>query len=317
MKTAKDSLGWMPPWHQFWFASSHAALPARIRGGICLIAIAYFASCFSDLAFWYIDGPLSGNRFASFLKLGELDDAARWIVSPLFLTDSLLVYQLYLLVGIVMAVVVAAGKGGRVCAVMLWLLFVGWANRSTFLAGVSESLISLGLFAGTIAVPQAAWARSSPASANSEDLRSENLAPGKPTSWTNTLALRLWATQISVVIIATVATMLAGRVWINGLGAYALVAPAMDRAIDWTVFGSPMLNTWVHESLTHYLVWALPVGLVLAWTLGDGRLGRRLLWAWCLIVAILGSHFLYAASFALMVAAIRPITPRWYTDVND
>lgn len=174
---------------------------------------------------------------------------------------------------------------------VLWLLLVGWANRAMVLAGLTESLLSLGLFAAAIAPPGSLWA-----------IRSK---PQRSTlHWTAGFSQRLLATQVSVVLVATVATMLSGRVWFNGLGAYALAAPSPDRTIDWT--NTILLRPMVHESLTHLMVASLPIGLLMCWIERTNRLGKSILLSWCLIVALLGSLWLYAATMAIMVMAIDP-----------
>ena len=285
-------------WDAFWFAPAPLRPIAAIRGILCLITAVYFVSCWSDAPFWYTDGgPLSPHRVSTFLQTAGVEDAAQWIISPLFLTDTLAVYRGYLVIGIIVAVCVASGRGGRIACWALWLLLVGWANRAMILSGLAETLLSLGLFTAAIGPPCSAW-QARRLKAVSDDRR----------DWTAGFAQRLMAAEITLIGGATFVTMLAGRVWWSGIGAYALAAPAQDRAIDWTE--SYLVNTLVHESLTHGMMIALPLGLVLAWLPKTNRIGQALLIAWCIAVALLGSHWLYASVFATMVAAIRPAPPR-------
>ena len=282
-------------WDQFWFIPIPADTIAFVRGVICLITFCYLVSCWSDLEFWYgDDGPFTPDRIATFLETGGVEESAAWILSPLFLTDSVTVYRVTLLLGMALAWIVALGGGGRVACVMLWLVLVSWANRAMILSGLTETLLSLGLFAAAIAPPRVAWIPTSRRDAAPE------------TDWTARFAERLMAVQITLVGAATMITMLAGRVWFNGIGAYALAAPVQDRSIDWTVEGSLFVNGFVHESLTHALVLALPIGLAMAWIPASSRVGKAVLVLWCAAVALLGSHWLYASIFAAMVLAIRP-----------
>ncbi|MFK8110906.1 MAG: hypothetical protein AB8B91_01815 [Rubripirellula sp.] len=272
-------------WNSFWFSETDCQRISFVRMLLCVIAIGYFVSSWSDLEFWYTaDGPLAASRVARFVNTADVEDAASWIVSPLFLTSSPLIYRIYLIAGVLVACCVAIGRGGRIASWALWLLFVGWANRAMFASGLTESLLSLGLFASAIAP-------SKPRSSN-------------PTDWTANFSERLVAVQVTVIGLATLVTMLGGRVWFNGLGSFALAAPVEDRTIDWT--NSILINTIVHETLTHFLLLAIPVGLVLSWTERGNRVGQVILVSWCLFVALLGSHWLYAATFATMVLAIRP-----------
>ena len=190
---------------------------------------------------------------------------------------------------------VAAGRGGRIACWSLWLLLVGWANRAMIISGLAETLLSLGLFASAIAPPQSSW--------GFLFARGDR---GDQIDWTAGFSERLIAVQITVIGCATFVTMLAGRVWFNGIGAYALAAPVEDRTIDWTDPDSLFVNGSIHESITHLLVIALPIGFVLAWLPKTNRIGQAVLIGWCAVVALLGSHWLYAAAFAAMVLAIRP-----------
>jgi hypothetical protein len=276
-------------WDRFWFSPTSVQQIGLLRGVLCVITAIYFVSCWGDAAFWYADqGPLSSERVATFLQTSGLDDAARWIVSPLFLSNSPIVYRIYLAVGIAMTVVVASGRGGRWPGWVLWLLLVGWANREMLLSSLTESALSLGLFASAIAPPAPLMPRR-----NRDDQR----------HWMAGFAARLMAVQATVIAGATWVTMLGGRVWFNGLGAYALAAPAQDRTIDWTQFAW-FRNPIVYESLTHLLVLVLPIGLTLAWRPSSSRIGKAMLLAWCLVIATLSSHWLYTATLATMLMAV-------------
>jgi hypothetical protein len=284
--------GWNS-WDRFWFSPASVARSGQIRGLLCLITIAYFASCWSDAAFWYAgEGPFSPARVATFLRTSGLEDAAAWIVSPLFLAKSAWLYQLYLIVGMAVALLVALGRGGSLAPWVLWLMLIGWANRAMILSGLTETLLSLGLFASAIAPPAGLWQAASRSGAVSQH-------------WRSGFSQRLLGMQVTVVLVATLVTMLGGRVWFNGLGAYALAAPAPDRTIDWT--GTMLSSANVHESLTHLMVLALPVGLWLAWMERPHRIGRIILLLWCSAVALLGSHWLYGLALAAMILAIQPV----------
>ncbi len=205
-------------WDRFWFADGSVQAAARLRALLCVITAAYFISALLDVSTWLVaTAPFSTDRTGTFLQAAGLQSDARWMISPLFLLDSLLgshavVYYAYLLIGVALCVLVSLGRGGKAMPWLLWLVFVGWANRLVILAGISETLLSLGLFAAAIA-PPASWRG---------DERSD---------WKAGFSLRLSAAQITLFAACTTATMLAGNVWWNGLGAYALVAPVEDRTL--------------------------------------------------------------------------------------
>lgn len=296
-------------WDRFWFSAGCVDQSARIRLLLCVTAATYFLGSFSDVNFWYHNGgPLGGDRVAVFLEVGSLEGAAKWILSPLFLTNSLAVTYGYLVVGIGLAIFVGVGRSPRSeqpsrwsfgWAFAFWLVFVGWANRTMFVGGLAETLLSLALFASALS----GLAR--PALLERRDPSESGLC--RRQHWTAGFSQRLMAVQITIVGVATFVTMLAGRVWHNGIGAYALAAPAEDRTIDWT--NTMLVNPLIHETLSHAILVAIPIGLVLAWKPSTNQMGKCVLITWCIAIAVLGSHWLYAATFAIMVLAIFPTHP--------
>ena len=287
-----DQLSVQAAWDRFWFSPGSVQAAARVRAALCLLTAVYFVGSWSDSTQWLVgDAPFSASRASTFLQTADLENDARWMLSPLFLADRLLgshavVYRAYLLVAIGLCGIVAFGRGGKIATWALWLAFVGWANRLVLLAGLTETLLSLGLFAAAIAPAASAF--------DSDKL-----------DWKAGFSLRLTAVQITLFAACTVATMLAGTIWWNGLGSYALLAPVEDRTFAFgevdTFFASPL----VYDSLTHLLVIALPIGMLLAWLRPRSWIGPAIVFAWCAIVAILGSHWLYGLTFACMTLAIR------------
>ncbi len=298
---SEGKLGAIHCWDRFWFQPAPIRPIARVRGVLCLLAAAYFVSAAADAEFWYAkDRTFSPDNTARFWQIAGLEAEASWSVSPLFLTDRVWIYHAYLVVGIVVALTVLSGRGGRAAAWFLWLLFVGWANRAMILSGLAETMISLGLFAAAIAPPAPLWCKDQ-----------------EQRHWTAQLATRLIAVQVTLIGALTFVTMLGDRIWFSGVGAYALAAPAEDRTINWMAADSWLQSPMIHESLTHLLVIALPLGLVLAWRTSPNRtsardlsktnhVGQAIVLAWCLVVALLGSMWLYMAAFAAMTLAIRP-----------
>jgi len=150
--------------------------------------------------------------------------------------------------------------------------------------------LSLGLFAAAIAPAAPAWFHPPPGV--------------HPVCWTAGFARKLIAVQVTLLAVATTATMLAGAVWWNGLGAFALAAPAVDRTLD--LSRGSLAQPLVHDLTTHLIVLLLPLAILLAWRRPAIFPGRLLIVAWCLTIALLGSLWLYAAAFAVMAMAIQP-----------
>ncbi|MEM6473147.1 MAG: hypothetical protein AAF802_26535 [Planctomycetota bacterium] len=274
--------------------------PARI--GLAVVAFLYFASAVGDVPLWFQSGaPASSGQLGDFFREAGLDDDARWMWSPLFLWDSLFagtslaesafVYRVYLLVGCLWSLLVLAFsipsiatkfpnriRGNWVC-ILLWIWFVGWANRIVLLAGIVEPVLSLSLAAMAIA-----------------PLGNDRI------TWRSHFARRLASIQGTMVMVATTATMLAGNVWWNGTGAYALVAPIENRLFD--VRDTFFENPFVFESVNAFLLLALPLGVVLAWSRRRNRLGVAFICSWALLVALLSMEFLYAMTIAVIATTL-------------
>lgn len=294
-------------WDRFWFSGTSVASIGTIRGCLVAITVLYFLSAWPDAKFWYGEGgPLSASNVTEFLTTGGLEEAGNWIISPLFLTEAGWVYQLYLVFAIMTAVLVFCGRGGRAASFLLWLLFVGWANRAMLISGLPETLLSLGLFSIAIAPAGKAWA----AMTEKPESGTESQSCVKRQHWTAGFSERLLATQITIIGFATWMAMLGGRVWFNGLGAYALAAPVRDRMFDWTGNDSLLVQPMFYESLTHLMVFALPLGFLLSWLPKQSFVGKAILVGWCVVVGLLGSHWLYAMTFAGMTLSIRPLSGR-------
>lgn len=291
-------------WTEFWFTPSPASQLRFIRRGLCVVVAIYFAAALSDVETWYVRGaPASSSNLATFFRTAELTSDARWMISPLFIWDSVwagtslsesgLVYRVYLMLGIAVAMVVAfadrlsqqnlPGWISRLLAsslptVLIWAWLVGWANRVVLQAGIAEPVLSVSLAALAI----------SPI--------------GNFNTWRATLACRLLAIQATLIAIMTTATMLASPTWWNGTGAYALVAPTEDRlfSVQQTVFETP----FVYEMVTLLIVCALPIGIVLAWRDHTRPLGIGLILGWCFLVGLLSANILYAATLGIIATSI-------------
>src|SRR6056297_1258387 len=204
-----------PPsaWDRFWFSPGSLRRVGQIRSGLAILTLLYFASYWSDIGFWFADGGVADREiFARLISETDSASTARWRLSPLFWTGSSQVMRGYLVVGMLLAAVVAAGRGGRIAAALLWIVFVGLANRASFLAGLAELPLAFGLAYCAFAPPP----------------RSRRRA----TDWTAGLALRLLQTHTTLWLVTVLLTQLAGSAWWNGDAALALAAPSEARLFD-------------------------------------------------------------------------------------
>ena len=97
--------------------------------------------------------------------------------------------------------------------------------------------------------------------------------------------------------------MLAGRVWWNGLGSYALVASVQDRTIDWSNSILEPRTCARHDDFRSCFRIANWVYFGMA-TQSRSSIGIVIVVTWCIVVALLSSHWLYASTFASMALAI-------------
>src|SRR6056297_3425217 len=164
-------------WTRFWFQPAPVARQRTIRRLLCVLTALYFVSAIPDVPAWFAaDAPASSQRLADFFRAADLSDDAAWMLSPLFawdaafagtsLSQSPLVYRLYLIIGIFLAGWAAASDElarrtpshrlqrllkSSAPMIVLWLWFVGWANRVVLLAGILEPVLSVSLAAAAVA----------------------------------------------------------------------------------------------------------------------------------------------------------------------
>lgn len=296
-------------WTEFWFRPTPIQSLRRVRQALCAVTAVYFAAAIGDVPTWLTgDGPATSSRLADFFRAAELTTDARWMLSPLYAWDALFagsslaesttVYRTYLLLGIALAVGVACADQiaakmrsalvsrlleGSVPVVLLWIWFIGWANRIVLLAGIVEPLLSISLAALAIAPIGLA-------------------GDGCSISWRTRLATRLLAVQATLIAVATTATMIASPTWWNGTGAYAVVAPVEDRFFD--VRESFFENAWIYESASLLLVVLLPLGVFLGWRPTTRRSGIVLIAVWAILVALLSANVLYAATLGIIATTL-------------
>ncbi|MEM9644170.1 MAG: hypothetical protein AAF989_04170 [Planctomycetota bacterium] len=262
-----------PAADRFWFPVIDEHRLRLVRMTHVVIAGLYFISCFPDASVWFGDrGWIGGRRLAEFIDAADLGTQVRAYVSPLWLFESLNVVQLTLLWGGALSAVVIAvdffrrDTWLRIVVPALWLTFLSVANRYLMLAGPTEALLSLSLFVIVIAS-----------------------LPRTGSSWVG-LGVRVLSLQWTIVSAAVTLGTLRSQVWWDGTGAFALAEPTGLRAVDWT---QGVLNTtWVHDTLTLMLAFALPVGAIMVWIPTTRRLGIGLALLWSVLLAAIGSRWI-------------------------
>ena len=275
------------PWQRFWFIAEPGAsslLPVRI--GLSLIAAWYFASHWIDAGKWFCEGGmLETKRLGEFLDAGDLGDAAKWRLSPLYLTSSMIVLRAYLLCGIALSVAAVMIRGSRLPAVLLWVWCIWLANRSLLIAGPEELALCFGLAYLTIPKPM--------------DIAN----PSDRGHWTEALTRRLLQVHSVMLLALTGLTMLSSKVWWDGTGSISIAAPIGRRVFDLT---NLLTSPWVHESISHGIVFVAIAASILIWIPATRFAAYLSLMIWCVVLALLSSQFMYLATVAILLQCFRP-----------
>lgn len=186
-------------WNQFWFRelSPGHIVPTRIA--ISAVVFAWFASYWSEVAIWFGPDGILGLELGS--KLVAFEDYARWQVwSPLWWSDSQVLYYSWIVLGCVVSVLGALGVGGRWVFVALFLLVVSWCNRLTWVSGLVEPAVCA--FAGYfILCPGPNLLR-----------RNDSVDP----EWLPNAVIRLVQVHVWLLLAATLVSQLIGVIWWRG-----------------------------------------------------------------------------------------------------
>ncbi|HBJ36352.1 MAG TPA: hypothetical protein DDZ51_16700 [Planctomycetaceae bacterium] len=293
MKSSKNTLETAASdstWNSFWFGHWESetllatASLAMVRIGLAVVAFWYFASHWSDVAFWFAgDGIVSAQALGVFLTDADLGDAVGWRLSPLYWVDSPMLLRAFLLVGMLLAVAMPLVRSTRAVTTMLWLSVVWLANRSIMIGGLEEVTLAWGL--GYLVIAPVRTPISDP--------------PSGTAAWTTTLARRLIQVHLSIVFLVTGLAMLSSLAWWDGTGVMAVVSPVESRYFDFT---ETLRSPRVHEWLTHGIVLGAIALPPLLWIQSTRTVGFCFAVIWCIGLAILssqGMHFLALAVLSL------------------
>ena len=263
-------------WLSFWFHAEPGTKSLfAIRVGLSLIACWYFASHWVDAGTWFsANGILATERLGDFLDAGDLADDAKWRVSPLYLINSTAALRCYLAIGIMLAIAAVMVRTSRVPAILLWLWCLWLANRSLLIAGPEELALVFGL--AYLTIPK----------------------PDDPMHWTNALASRLLQVHMTLLLAATGLTMLASKIWWDGTGSVSIVAPIGRRVFDFTDL---LTSPWIHESLTHAIVFVPIAASILVWLPATRLHAYLAAITWGVVLALLSSQWMYLATIVVLL----------------
>jgi len=281
-------------WNAFWFGDSATGQSlsscrlALVRIGIAMLTFWYFASHWTDIAFWFGgDGLLSAKALGVFLADAELGDSVRWRLSPLYWIDSPALLRGFLVLGMLLAIAMPMVGQTRTVSIALWLAVVWLGNRSMMIGGLEEVTLAWGL--GYLMIARAGWPRAE--------------QPINAGGWTASLAQRLLQIHLSIVFLVTGLAMLSSLAWWDGTGVMAVVSPLENRYFDFTETLQPPL---LHELLTHGIVLGAISLPPLLWFQPTRAVGFCLAIVWCVTLAILSSQAMNFLTLAVLSLSFLP-----------
>ncbi len=230
-------------WNRFWFSPRSTNSLVYPRMAICCVSAVWFASFIGSVSAWFgSEGLLSTDLSRQLLLFDQVSFWQHW--SPLWLSDNNLLPLAWLVVGLLLSVLGAAGIGGRGVLLLLLLWVIAWSHRMVWLQGSVEPALSAALAYLIVEPGSKLWGRGG------------SLTRTKST-WQAGLALRLLQTHWWLLVAAGLMMQLANLIWWRGEGVWWLASA--DRS---HLFSIAMLRG--HPSLTNFLSHAVIVAEMLA-----------------------------------------------------
>jgi hypothetical protein len=280
-------------WNRFWFTPASPAPLAKLRIATGLLALAYFFSWTTQLAYLFSEqGVLSP---AVVQELLESQNRHRFRPSPLFsiaTPGGLMIYQA---VVILIASLFTAGVFTRVTSLLTLFAALSFVHRAPLLASPFETVLVMLLL-------YAAWGPSGAAySFDAWWAARQGRLLNRP-GWLANVALKLLQVHLALFLLLVGCSSLAAAVWWNGTAIWFLEAQTLSRPADLSFLrgGEKLLNAW-----THFFVLSNLLFPVLVWK----RLLRPLVVAfaalmWLLMIPITGQLLYVLAVLAAMYAFV-------------
>ncbi len=219
-------------WSEFWFSPRAHRSVAAPRAALCAVAACWFASFLGDLPGWFgREGILTHGLSAQLIEFEQTSRWQNW--SPLWLVDSINFARLWLIVGMILSIVAAAGIGGRATMTLLLIWIIAWAHRITWLQGPVEPAL-VACIAYLIIEPGTRFWPSQTATTQH--------------SWQAGLALRLIQTHWWILVAAGVLSQLGSLIWWRGEGVWWLASAGRSNwlSIDMLRGQASLINAISH-----------------------------------------------------------------------
>lgn len=275
-------------WNQFWFRAAPVAGLQYLRLAVACLTAIWFASFLPTLGFWFGEsGLLSTATSSRMLEFAEVSRWQRW--SPLWLTDSLLAYQVWVCLGIVLSLVVATGIWGRLSVALLCIWVIAWSHRVFWMASPVEP--ALVMLLGALIIQPGYKLAGLQSDKCSDHLQSANLTR------------RLIQVQFWMLLAAGMLTQLASLTWWRGEAVWWMVASGRSNLLSLTLFHD---RPWLVNGLTHGIILLEAATLWFLVSPVSRRLGVIFGWSLCVALAVVSDQVLYGLCLACGLLAFWP-----------
>jgi hypothetical protein len=272
-------------WDKFWFTPADPKPLGFVRITWSLLTIAYLVSWFADIHVWFgSDGLLATPRIAELLQSAADEQPIFLRVSPLYWIQSEALLYGYLSLGIVLCFVAAAGIGGRISSLCVWLFVISIINRAPMLSGLCEPLLTMG------------WGYLTIHSGKEQNPLRFGISDNAPSLAAN-IALHLLQLHLFAWILLSVASQSGGLVWWQGEAVWWLASEARSPALSLGWLGR---NPYALNALTHAVIVSQLLALFMLWPREVRKIGVIALWIACALLMLVSDQMLYPIALALL-----------------
>ena len=262
-------------WNRFWFSPACPSQLTALRIAVCTVVCVWFLSFIPHADAWF--GPLGLLSATVGHAMIQFEGIAAWQMwSPLWWTDSKLVFQVFSACGALLSLICALGVGGRVSMSLLLLGCIALIHRIVWLSGPIEPAIVA--FVGFLIVQPGTSVLSR---------RSSQSQPSIPTN----IVLRLFQTHWWILLAAGVCSQLASFNWWQGDAVWWLAASGRSNLLSLPLLGGKL---WLINLLTHAMVASQILALWLISTTVARPLGILFGALACLGIGLIADQLLYA-----------------------
>ncbi|MGN6547275.1 MAG: hypothetical protein ACTHK7_19640 [Aureliella sp.] len=277
-------------WNEFWFAPIQHDVLARVRPLVCALAAIWLLVSMANTTWWFGPNGWSSISMARTLCVAsEGTWASQFHISPLWSTSAPIVFQVWSVCGVVLAVLAALGLGGRIVMLGLFAAVLFLTQRLTWTSGALEPLL-VAMLGYLVIDPGSSLVK--------RERATTDHAPNgqRPTL---TLATRLIQFHVWLLVAAGAASQLSSLPWWRGDAAWWLAVTGHSQVFTRELLRNHILliNALTHAVLICGVIslaalWSRllrPIGVVCGCVLGLGYalLGDQTLYGLLLISGLL------------------------------